>query len=108
MISWKNRIDLWYYLQGWYRYRLFYSNRYEFLIRKHILEQIDYRIYEMDIECYEAGECKKCGCATTALQMANKSCLGECYPVMMSKSKWNKSSERLRYLVYITVNPPNR
>jgi hypothetical protein len=34
----------------------------------------------MDIDCYLDGSCKKCGCETTALQMANKACAGNCYP----------------------------
>lgn len=43
----------------------------------------------MNQECYAKGFCIKCGCHTTALQMCNKSCEGNCYPKMMSKKLWN-------------------
>jgi len=71
------------------RYKIYYSKN-KFLIRKHILEQIDFRIKVMNKECYDKGYCIKCGCHTTALQMCNKSCDGNCYPEMMSKKDWNK------------------
>lgn len=79
--------NIFYYLQGSLRYQLFYS-KFAFLIPSHIREQIEYRIYNMDIKCYEEGSCKMCGCATTALQMANKACPKPCYPKMMSRKKW--------------------
>lgn len=75
------------YTQGKLRYKLFYSN-FAFLIRPHIREQIEARIRSMDKGCYEAGECKLCGCQTTALQMANKACDKPCYPKMLTKSEW--------------------
>lgn len=77
------------YLQGYIRYHLYYS-RFKFLIRKHIREQIDFRIKYMDKECYENGSCKLCGCSTTALQMADKSCDKPCYPEMLSKRTWKE------------------
>ena len=76
------------YLEGNFRYRLFYSN-FAFLIPRYIREQIQVRINSMDSECYEAGECKLCGCQTTALQMANKACDKPCYPKMLSKKEWS-------------------
>lgn len=75
------------YIQGNIRYMLFYS-RFKFLIRRHIREQIDARIYSMDSVCYNQGSCKLCGCSTTALQMANKACDKPCYPKMLSRKKW--------------------
>ena len=75
------------YMQGNLRYKLFYSN-FAFLIRPHIREQIKVRINSMDQECYNAGECKICGCQTTALQMADKACDKPCYPSMLSKEQW--------------------
>ena len=75
------------YIVGMFRYKLYYS-KYKKFIRKHILEQIDFRIDYMKIDCYNNGSCVKCGCLTTALQMANKSCEGECYPEMMDKKSW--------------------
>lgn len=80
------------YIIGWYRYFLYYKLNKKF-IRPHILEQIDIRIKSMNQECYFRGSCIKCGCATTALQMANKSCDGLCYPKMLSRRKWKKFKE---------------
>ena len=88
--------DIYYFLQGNLRYRLFYSN-FVFLIRPHILEQIELRIKSMDKECYNNGQCKLCGCKTTALQMCNKSCEGNCYPTMISKKKWKKFKVTTKY-----------
>jgi len=62
-------------------------------MRKHIREQIEFRIYIMDHECYEQGSCKLCGCPTTKLQMANKACDKPCYPEMYSKKEWNELNE---------------
>lgn len=42
----------------------------------------------MDDVCYTEGQCKMCGCKTTALQMANKACDKPCYPAMMSRRVW--------------------
>jgi hypothetical protein len=83
-ITWNNVLA---YLQGNIRYKLWYSP-YKKLIRKHIREQIELRIRFMKAECYNNGVCVKCGCVTTALQMANKECAGRCYPEMMNKSEW--------------------
>lgn len=86
--------DIYSYLQGWYRYSLYYSSGpRKFLMRKHIRRQIDARIDSMNRECYNSGSCIKCGCATTALQMANKSCEGFCYPPMMNYSNWKYAKE---------------
>lgn len=94
------------YIQGNLRYKLWYwkSNynysypliRYIYLlplhkiIRKHIREQIEFRLKWMKPECYNQGECVICGCATTALQMASKACDAPCYPEMMDKTHWKK------------------
>lgn len=43
----------------------------------------------MQVDCYLNGVCTKCGCTTTALQMANKACDKPCYPEMMNKQQWN-------------------
>ena len=82
--------DIFAYLQGYWRYNLYYSKYFKFLIRNHILEQIQWRISVMDIECFESGSCKKCGCDTTALQMADKQCGKPCYPKMMNKKEWRE------------------
>ena len=75
------------FIIGHIRYKLFYS-KYKFLLRKHIRQQIEFRIKYMDQECYQNGSCKFCGCTTTALQMANKACDKPCYPEMMDKTNW--------------------
>jgi hypothetical protein len=76
------------YFQGNFRYSLYYSRYFFWLIRKHIYQQIELRISVMDKSCYTSGACKLCGCSTTALQMANKSCDKPCYPTMMSRKEW--------------------
>lgn len=104
--------DIWHYLLGHYRYKLYYNRKQElkdhnalksklgfdiltnppkhFLMRQHIYEQIIKRIQWMDRECFDQGSCKICGCGTTALQMANKSCDKPCYPPMMNKRDWKE------------------
>ncbi len=77
------------YIQGNYRYKLYYS-RFKWLLRPHIVEQIDVRINSMDRQCYNEGQCKLCGCKTTALQMANKACEKPCYPKMIDKVTWTR------------------
>jgi hypothetical protein len=42
----------------------------------------------MDKNCFYNGSCHMCGCETTALQMANKSCKKPCYPAMMNRKEW--------------------
>lgn len=80
--------DVLYYMQGMYRYRLWYSNFGKKFIRKHIEKQIDYRVLVMNPLCYSQGSCIKCGCMTIALQMCNKPCEGNCYPPMLSAGEW--------------------
>lgn len=84
-ITWTNIKS---YIQGKFRYELFYRKHLKNLIRLHIFEQITYRIFVMDKECLQKGECKLCGCETTALQMADKACNKPCYPKMMNKEVW--------------------
>lgn len=84
----RSLIDVWHYLLGNLRYKLFYSKHLKSFIRSHIFEQIEYRFNWMDIDCYVSGSCKQCGCETTKLQMANKSCEKPCYPEMMGRKQW--------------------
>jgi len=81
------------YLQGNIRYELYYSERWKWLIPEHIKEQIEVRIKSMDRQCFNDGSCKICGCKTTNLQMANIACEGDCYPVMVSRSRWKYLKE---------------
>jgi len=77
------------YLQGHLRYRLYHSKAFGWLLPGHVREQIGFRIRSMDRGCYERGSCKLCGCATTALQMADRACEKPCYPAMMGRRRWN-------------------
>lgn len=81
------------YIVGWTRYKIYYSKELYNIslsrfIRQHIREQFEARINSMHLTCYVEGQCIKCGCATTALQMANESCKGFCYPRFLSKKEW--------------------
>jgi len=82
-------MSIWYYLQGNYRYWLYYSKFKSILIRKHILEQIDFRIKIMNKQCYQNGSCIKCGCMTLQLQMCNKPCKGLEYPPIVDRITWD-------------------
>lgn len=86
----KKAKNIGYFIQGWIRYGMYYNKRLRFFMRRHILEQIDYRIGKMNKECYTSGSCVECGCKTTALQMANKPCDGDCYVSMQSRKNWKK------------------
>ena len=83
-INFKNIIA---FCQGTLRYQIYYSP-FKFLIRKHIREQISFRINSMRRTCFNNGECEECGCSTTALQMANKTCGGNCYPIILNRKNW--------------------
>lgn len=77
------------YILGNLRYKIYYSVFFKWMMRKHIREQIDFRVSVMDKGCYMSGSCKICGCKTVALQMADKPCDKPCYPEMMDKMFWN-------------------
>jgi hypothetical protein len=81
------------YIQGNVRYKLYYSKvlygiDLSWLLPKWLREQIELRIESMDRQCYNEGSCKICGCKTTALQFADKSCDKPCYPSMLSRKQW--------------------
>jgi hypothetical protein len=81
--------DVFYYFQGNFRMKLYYSKHFKFLIAPHIREQIHYRLVWADQTCINQGSCKLCGCETPQLQMCNKTCEGLCYPPMLSKTQWS-------------------
>lgn len=87
--------DVWYYIQGHLRYYTYYNGP-KFFMRKHIREQIDFRISIMNPTCYYQGSCIHCGCDTTMLQMANKQCDGKEYPRMMNKKAWNNGKDMIK------------
>jgi|SRR6218665_202643 len=79
--------DVWAYATGHYRKTLFYSP-FDRLIRSHIRDQIQHRLFTMDRQCREQGYCKLCGCDVPAMQFSSKSCDKPCYPPLMGKKKW--------------------
>lgn len=86
--------DIYHYLLGNYRYKLYYSPTLVHLMRGHIYEQITYRIeVQMNRTCYDNGECIHCGCETTKLQMSNRACDGGCYTQLMNREDWYNSLE---------------
>jgi hypothetical protein len=84
-----NLSNIKHYLVGNLRYKLHDNKRFNWLIRRHVREQIDFRIKVMNPICYNQGSCEICGCKTTALQMANKACDKPCYPTMMGRMEWD-------------------
>lgn len=79
------------YIRGNVRYYCYHKDHLRWLIALHIREQLVFRIdVMMNRECYLRGSCIKCGCSTTALQMTNATCKGNCYPSMMSRSQWKQ------------------
>jgi hypothetical protein len=115
----KPLIDVYHFLLGNYRYKLYYSKdstgavraygSKHPLMRQHIWEQIKYRIKNMNTDCFSNGSCIHCGCNTTELQMANKPCKGLEYPPMMNKDNWRlyqKSMYSPRYRGYTWMYQP--
>lgn len=97
-------IDVWFYIQGNIRHKLYYS-KYKWLLRRHIREQIDFRIQRMKPECYANGSCIMCGCETTKLQMADKSCDNHCYPSMFKAGSWKHFKELMKGKTLSTLYP---
>ena len=91
-----NLLNIKSYIVGNFRYAIYDSNV-RWLLRKHILEQIHWRIDVMNPKCYNNGSCILCGCTTPALQMADKSCDEPCYPGMMNRSSWKAFKEGWTY-----------
>ena len=81
-------IDVWHYMIGNYRFKLYYSRLWRFLLKKHIYEQITLRLTWMNQTCYNRGSCVKCGCDVPQLQMCSKSCDAKCYPKMLNRKDW--------------------
>ena len=87
LLSLKEKIKLvWYYFQGMSRSYLLHN--YPKYVRKHIQEQYRFRLQTMRPKCLIEHQCEECGCKVPELQMASKSCDGNCYPPFMSKEKW--------------------
>ncbi len=80
--------DVWHYLVGNYRYKIFYSGFKTWLLREHIRKQIEFRFTYVPNECWTNGSCKECGCMIPHLQMAHKTCDADCYPELMDAKHW--------------------
>ena len=91
-----NPKNVWAFFSGYFRYHLHYRFPllYLLFIRRHIREQITYRINSTNKQCLEQGSCIHCGCAVTALQHASKTCGGICYPEMIGRRRWSKLKEK--------------
>lgn len=78
------------YIVGNIRYHIYYyqNGKFRFLIKPHIIEQFEMRLDLMDNTCFNMGECRICGCKTTALQFADRECDEPCYPPMLDKVDW--------------------
>lgn len=100
----KSPLDAWYYIQGSLRliiYRSKYKNQ---LLRKHIIQQYEWRRDIAALDCYYNGSCECCGCTTPDVFFADKPCsIGKkgyefcssiksekCYDEMLSKKDWIK------------------
>jgi len=97
----KDPLDAWYYIQGTFRIYLYHNYRY--FMRRHIVEQFEWRTTETPAKtCVANHSCLCCGCVTPDLMFADKACsadkdqwcidqgLRECYPKMMNRKRWNK------------------
>lgn len=73
------------------------KKKFKFLIRKHIREQITWRMFYVKKVCMDKGYCHHCGCDVPSLQYANNSCKEPCYPTMMNKKEWNDFQKKLKY-----------
>ena len=92
----KEKID---YFRAQIRYWAF-TREYFWLVPKHIQEQYNWRLYKMDAQCFEQGECKLCGCDTTKLQFANRACDKPCYPRMKNKKNWKQYKKENENILY--------
>lgn len=78
--------DVYYYFQGNTLYWLYVKCNW--LLPKYIKEQYHYRLNIMNSKCLLSGQCVICTCNTPMLQLAFKSCDGNCYPRIMNPYKW--------------------
>lgn len=79
------------FLLGTYRYEVYYMN--PWWLRDFIVDQFEARVASMNPKCYSDGQCVMCGCQTTALQMAKKSCNAPCYPPLVGRKEWESFKE---------------
>lgn len=98
----KSPISAWYYIQGNVRLMLYRNKVGRYLLRRHIIEQFEWRRDVAANECYKLGSCRCCGCDTPALFFAVKACIAgspkcksriasklkQCYPPLMDSGEW--------------------
>lgn len=82
--------NVWAYLTGNIRFWLSRHRATRWMVGEMTILQIIFRLFMMDDECYDNGQCKECGCKTINLQFASKRCKGDCYPELMRGRKFIK------------------
>ena len=79
-------IDAWHCLRGTFIDYLYYND--PNLLKEVTILQLEFRHQVMNEACMSKGSCIKCGCTTTALQAAKKSCKGKCYPEWIDEDRF--------------------
>lgn len=69
-------------------FRMFLLRFAPLFIRKHIMEQYEWRGIKADLRCHENKHCVNCSCMVPDVFMANKGCSAGCYPPMMDATHW--------------------
>lgn len=80
--------NVWYFIQGNIRYRLYYS--FPFLFSPRFKSMIEERYKLANPECMATGECIACGCDMPNLLFANKQCKAKCYPSFREQRNMRK------------------
>lgn len=91
-----NTIDIYHCIYGTYIDYIYWN--YSYLLHPIDKLQLEFRHKVMRKECYDNGTCIKCGCTTTALQGAKKSCKGNCYPKWINRNKFVKEFVLVSYI----------
>lgn len=99
----RDPLDAWYYIQG--TFRIYLYDNYRYFMRRHIVEQYEWRTKDTPAKACVATDnmsCLCCGCKTPDLMFADKACkarkdqwcldqgLTQCYPKMMTRRQWKK------------------
>ncbi len=75
--------NVWAYVTGNLRFFAFRTRGLRWAVGRAFRLQIVFRLLMMREECYDRGQCVRCGCRTVNLQFAAKACEGNCYPPLM-------------------------
>lgn len=79
-------VDAWHCTYGTFIDYLYWNDK--SLLSELTILQLEFRHKVMNQTCLDNGSCIKCGCTTTALQAATKSCEGKCYPEWINEFKF--------------------